>query len=121
MAKTVEEPYKKKEYEAFIKTLKWGSVGHWVEIARALNVDDDTILAWKKLPEAQTAIQEGIDRSIAAMEQAGGKDWRMWEAKLKMLGVNPPQKIEAEVTDARKSILDKYGLGGEGAGKTTEA
>lgn len=103
--------YKPKEYKAFIKLIDEGQVAHWVEMARALNVDEDTITAWKKLPEAQEAIQRGIDYALQCMQQAGARDWRMWEAKLKMLGINPPQKIEADVNDARKSILEKYGLG----------
>lgn len=100
--------YKEKQYKAFIKTLKWGSVAHWVDIARALNIDEDTITAWKKLPEAQDAIQQGIDQALAAMQQAGAKDWKMWEAKLKMLGVNPPAKHEIQGSDPIEKLLDKY-------------
>lgn len=111
---------KKTEYKAFIKHLKYGSAAHWVEIAKALNVDNDTITAWKKLPEAQMAIQEGIDQAIMAMEQAGRKDWRMWEAKLKMFGVNPPQKIEAVIDDPRQKILGQY-MGGKDAREAEEA
>lgn len=114
------DPYKRKEYEAFIKAINESQVGHWVEIARALNVDDNTITAWKKLPEAQDAIQKGIDYALQCMQQAGGRDWKMWESKLKMLGVNPVQKIEATVDDSRKDILKKY-MGEADAGKTKEA
>ena len=112
--------YKEQEFKAFIKTLKWGSAAHWLDIAEALNVDKNTITAWKELPEAKEAIQEGIYRALAAMEQAGAKDWRMWEAKLKMLGVNPPQRVEADISDSRKEILKKY-LGDEDAGEAKEA
>ena len=113
--------YKKKEYEAFVKALKFGSVAHWQEIAKALGVDEDTITAWKKLPEAQEAIQAGIDQSLAAMQQAGQKDWRMWEAKLKMFGINPATKIDATIGDPREKVLAKYGLGGSDAGQAKEA
>lgn len=114
--------YKKHEFKAFIKALKFGSIAHWVDIARVLNVDEDTITAWKELPEAQQAIQEGIDRALASMEQAGQKDWHMWEAKLKMFGINPATKIEADINDPRKEILEKY-FRGENAGqaKTTKS
>lgn len=105
------DPYKKKEYQAFIKTISTGQAGHWVEIARAINVDQDTITKWKQLPEAQKAIQDGIDFALKQMEEAGGKDWKMWEAKLKMLGVNPTIKIDAQINDPRKEILIQYGLG----------
>lgn len=88
------DPYKKAEFEAFIKTIKQGQVAHWVEIASALGVDKDTILKWKKLPQAQAAITEGIEHAIAQMQTAGAKDWRMWEAKLKMLGINPATNVD---------------------------
>lgn len=100
--------YKKNEFKAFLKTIKWGSVEHWQDIARALNVEEDTITAWKRTPEAQAAIEEGIDRALKAMEQAGAKDWRMWEAKLKMLGVNPPEKHEIKTADPIELLLKKY-------------
>lgn len=119
MGHSVEDPYKKKEYKAFVSAISEGNVGHWVEIARALNVSDDTITAWKKLPEAQEAIQKGINESLEGMKTAGAKDWKMYEAKLKMFGINPATKIEAKINDPRNSILDKY-LGGEGAGETQE-
>lgn len=120
MAKTVQSPYKKKEFDAFIKAIDEGQIGHWVEIARALNVDDDTITAWKKLPEAQDAIQRGIDHALKCMQQAGARDWKMWETKLKMLGINPATKIDANVNDPRTEILNKY-LGSKDAGETKEA
>lgn len=119
MVENSDEILKKKEYQAFIKAIDEGQVGHWVEIARALNVSDDTITAWKKLPEAQAAIQRGIDHALACMQQAGSRDWKMWEAKLKMLGINPATKIEASVNDPRQAILEQY-MGNSDAGKTTE-
>lgn len=110
---------KKKEYEAFIKAIDTAQVGHWVEIARALNVSDETIVAWKKLPEAQEAIRKGIDHALQCMQQAGSRDWKMWETKLKMLGVNPATKIEAVIDDPRQKILGQY-MGGTSAGQTEE-
>lgn len=103
-----EAPYKKKEFEAFIAAIDEGQVGHWLEIANALNVDKNTILEWKKLPEAQAAIQRGIDHALQCMQQAGSRDWKMWEAKLKMLGINPATKIDATIDDPRSKILGKY-------------
>ena len=72
MGHSVEDPYKKKEYKAFVSAISEGNVGHWVEIARALNVSDDTITAWKKLPEAQEAIQKGINESLGRNENGRG-------------------------------------------------
>lgn len=112
--------YKKTEFKKFISTLKWGSTAHWVDIAKAIGVDDDTLRAWRELPEAQAAIQEGVDNAIASMQQAGGKDWRMWEAKLKMLGVNPASKLDVDINDPRKDILSKY-MGDSDVGETSEA
>lgn len=111
--------YKKDQFKAFIKALKYGSVAHWMDIARALNVDDDTIKAWRDLPEAQLAIQEGIDEAFRRMQESGAKDWRMWESKLKMLGVNPAQKVEV-INDPRLDILGKY-MGEGDAGKVQKA
>lgn len=110
---------KKKEFAAFIKAIDTAQVGHWVEIARALNVSDETIVAWKKLPEAQQAIEATIIKALKGMETAGEKDWRMYESKLKMLGINPATKIEANIDDRRKKILDKY-LGDDSVGEAQE-
>ena len=85
---------KKEEFSAFIGMLKDGTVAHWQDIASALDVDNDTITAWKKLPEARVAIKKGIYYALAGMEKAGGKDWRMWESKLKMLGIVPKEKVD---------------------------
>lgn len=103
--------YKDVEYQEFIKEIEQGSIAHWQEIAEALGVDEDTITRWKKTPEAMEARRKGIAAALAGMETAGKKDWRMYEAKLKMLGINPAVKIDAKVTDTRKDILAKYGLG----------
>lgn len=115
------EPYKKKEFEAFIKTIHQGQVGHWVEIAKALNVDNDTIGAWKKLPEAQEAIQKGIDHALDRMQESGAKDWKMWESKLKMFGINPATKAEVELSSPARGVLEAAGLmEGKGGRETTE-
>lgn len=106
------EPYKKKEFKIFLASLKKGSQAHWQDIAEACGVEPDTITRWKKLPEAQYAIQQGIDEAIEQMSKVGGRDWRQWEAKLKMLGVNPATKVEhniAEDSPANK-LLKKFGL-----------
>ena len=113
--------YKKVEYEEFIKEIEEGSIAHWQEIAQALGVDEDTITKWKKSPEAIAAQKKGISNALAGMTRAGTKDWRMYAEKLKMLGINPPQKVVATINDPRKDILNKYGLGEQGAGKTEEA
>jgi hypothetical protein len=58
---------------------------------------------------------------MACMEQAGEKDWRMWESKLKMLGVNPSTKAEVTVNSPAKAVLDALELmEGKGDGQTTE-
>lgn len=88
------EPYKDEEFEKFIETIEGDTVEHWVNIASALGVARDTIVRWKKHPKAKEAIQKGIDRAMRGMEMAGSKDWRMYEAKLKMLGADSVQKID---------------------------
>lgn len=115
--------FKKDEFSEFIATIKEEQIAHWENVAEAIGVARSTIQRWRELPEAQDAITIGITRTLEQMENAGKKDWRMWAEKLKMLGVNPPQKIQAEVSDSRKIILDKYGLGEGYAGQaeTTES
>ena len=111
--------YKEEEFKEFVKLLDEGGAAHWIDIAKALDVSPNTITAWKKRPEARAAIRKGIVRALKNMEDSGSKDWRMWQEKLKMLGLNPAIKIDAIIDDPRKEILKKY-LGGEDAGKTEE-
>lgn len=114
--------YKEVEYQEFIKEIEDGSKAHWQEIAEALDVEPDTITRWKKTPEAVEARRKGIAKALAGMEKAGIKDWRMWAEKLKMLGVSTTDKLEVKVTDVRKDVLLKYGLGeDDSAGQTKEA
>ena len=87
---------KKAEFLAFIGEIEKGAIANWIDIARALGVDKDTITEWKKLPEAQAAIKKGISNALSSMEKVGYKDWRMWESKLKMLGLSPIQKQEIQ-------------------------
>jgi hypothetical protein len=103
---------KKTEFLAFLKILKGSAVqAHWIETADALGVNKDTITEWKKLPEAIKARQEGISEAIAKMEKAGAHDWRMWEAKLKMLGIgiNNTNSVNVQVnnqTDRTEEIAE---------------
>ena len=113
-------PQDKDKFRDFIKALKEDQVRHWVELATAANVSEATISRWKQLPEARKHLDLAVINTIENMENAGKKDWRMWADKLKMLGVNPPQKVEAEINDVRKEILDKY-MGVDDAGQTKEA
>lgn len=103
---------KSAEFKAFIETIKAGQISHWATIAEVLGVDKTTIIVWKRMPEAQEAIKQGIDYALAQMEQAGKKDWRMWESKLKMLGVNPANKFEGKVAtiNITDRILKEFGL-----------
>lgn len=112
--------YKREEFEAFIKTIEDGAVEHWIDIARALNVDPDTITAWKRTPEGQEAIKKGIKKAFVQMEKAGAKDWKMWDRKLQMLGVNPAQRVEVAVSDPVEATLKKLGLMDAGENKGTE-
>ena len=95
-------PYKKEEFEKFIELIKGDAVGHWVQIARVLGIDNSTIHAWKKHPLAQKAIKDAIERVSEEMERAGKDDWRMWESKMKMLGVSPIEK--QDVTSDGKPV-----------------
>jgi len=107
----VEDKYSFKE---FVKRLEKDQVGHWSEIARATGVSEATISNWKKLPEAQQAMERAIQRTLKEMENAGRKDWRMWEKKLKLLGVDAPEKVEHTGSSENpiELIINKYGEGG---------
>jgi len=87
-------PYKQEEFAEFIKLIEGDAVEHWMNIADALGVSKDTITNWKRMPEAKQAIERGINRALRGMEKAGGKDWRMWESKLKMLGASAVAKLD---------------------------
>lgn len=89
------KPYKTEEFKAFIKTIQDPTViAHWVEIAEALGVDPTTITEWKKCPEAIEARKAGIKEALYKMQYSGAKDWKMWESKLKMLGINPVDRTD---------------------------
>jgi trans-2-enoyl-CoA reductase len=105
-------PYKKEEYQAFIKNISEGNVSYWSKIAEALNVENDTITRWKKLPEAQAAIQKGIDKCLKEMETSGSKDWRMWHEKLKILNVQATQKLDLTSKGERIPLLGGVSING---------
>ena len=92
----VENPYKKEEFEAFIELLRGNTTAHWVQVANALGIEKGTITQWKKHPLAQKAIRDGIENAMEGMEKAGKDDWKMWESKLKMLGVSPIEKSDIQ-------------------------
>jgi len=105
---------KKAEFREFLKIIKGGTTAHWVQVAEVLGVDNDTITSWKKTPEAQEAIAEGIQRAMEEMETVGRKDWRMWREKLKMLGMSDYEQHDTHVQiNVLQAIVDKYG-GAEG-------
>jgi hypothetical protein len=101
------------KFREFIRTIKEEQVGHWVEVARAVGVSEATISNWRRLPESQEPIKLGIINTLEKMEKAGNKDWRMYESKLKMLGLVPTQKASITLQDPRGEILKKYGLTSE--------
>ena len=103
--------YKEAEFQTFLNLIEGGQIQHWVEIAKIIGVDKNTISAWKKLPEAQNAILEGISSSLSKMEQAGKNDWRMYEAKLRMLGLSDKPELKVQFSnDPAEEVLKKMGL-----------
>jgi hypothetical protein len=118
-------PNKVQEFEAFIKIIKKGDYTTWLQVAEALDVDQDTISAWKKHPRAQEALEAGIAHALKEMKKVGAKDWRMWHEVLKMLGVNTPTKLDLKNSrDPIDEILAAYGIKkaeGKDDGQTDEA
>jgi len=96
------EPYKTEEFEKFLDMLRGEAVYHWQQIADSLGVHRDTITAWKNHKSARKAIRDGIEKSLDGMTKAGKDDWRMWESKLKMLGVSPIER--QDVTSGGEKI-----------------
>ncbi len=94
---------KKDEFEAFLGVLREGGAAHWTDIANIVGVDKDTITEWKKRPEAKQIIAEGIQYALQQMEATGKNDWRMWQAKLSMLGISP--KSKTDITSDEKAII----------------
>jgi hypothetical protein len=90
-------PYKEAEFLAFIELIKGSATCHWVQIAKVLGVDKDTINVWKKHPLARKAIKDGIESALDGMLEAGKGDWRMHESRLKMMGISPIEKSEQEL------------------------
>lgn len=85
--------YKKAEFDIFLQMLKKASVnpvllGTWSSIATDLGVDNDTITAWKKMPQARDLIIKAKIFALEQMQQAGIDDWRMWKEQAKMLDVD---------------------------------
>lgn len=95
MSRNADNVYKKVTFEKFITLFQEPTViAHWKEIAEALGVNKNTITRWSKHPLAIEARQKGIDEALFKMQYAGAKDWKMWESKLKMLGLAPIDKSE---------------------------
>lgn len=119
--KSPDNPAKAAEFKKFLEIIEdQAQFAHWAEIARLLGLDKNTITAWKNTPEAQAAIAKGINRALKEMETAGKKDWRMWEAKLKLLGMNPPTEIKHDLSDPIAELLGRYGLKDAGQTKKTK-
>ena len=61
----------------------------------------------EKHPLAKKAIAEGIMRGLESMEQVGKNDWRMWESKLKILGVSPVDKKDVTSGGGSITVIEK--------------
>lgn len=106
-----DSPYKGEEFEAFIGALEDGTAAHWENIAEALGVHPNTIAGWRKHPRAIEATRKGLAHALKQMEESGSRDWRMWQERLKMLGINPANKTEVKLPDDPTNLLlKKYGL-----------
>jgi hypothetical protein len=100
-------PYKKQEFETFIKLINKGEVPEtWQLLAEALGVDNQTITDWKKVPEFQEALAKGIQRSLEQMELVGHRDWRMWKDRYSTLA----REKKTEVPDnlSRRIVAEEF-------------
>lgn len=101
------KPSKATEFNLFLEFMESGAVEYLYQVAEIIGVDAGTISDWKKLPQVQEAQARGIKRTMAEMEKAGKRDWRMWESKLKMLGISGVQKTD--ITSGGEKITPIYG------------
>lgn len=56
--------YKKEQFNEFVKILRKGHLGKWTVVAEALGISRETLVQWKKLPEAKKALVEGIVKGM---------------------------------------------------------
>ena len=96
---------KTEQFDEFLKIVGKEPLSHWLDIARVLGVDKDTITEWRKNPLARQAVIHGIRIAMKNMEKAGKNDWRMWATKLKMLGIGKEWPEEFETIQSEGPIL----------------
>lgn len=87
-------PYKEMEFEAFLEVIDKDRISSWKSLAEALGVTQDTIIRWKKHPEARKALNEGIHRCLKEMERSGKHDWRMWRERAELYGLKKVDNVD---------------------------
>lgn len=87
-------PKKVNEFNMFLEILEKGQAVHLGQIAQALGVGPETLTDWKKDPRAIEAQTKGVLAALEKMEKVGTDDWRMWQAKLAMAGIQAIQKTD---------------------------
>lgn len=109
--------HKHEQFEEFLRLIKEEKIpGEWEILAEAIGVTRQTINNWKKLPEFQEALSEGIKNAIASMEHSGRYDWRMWREKLALLTKEKEKEqgninINADkVLVIPSELIEKYGI-----------
>lgn len=103
---TPDNPYKDEEFEAFLESLEDPTVqAHWYQIAEVIGVTKETLSRWQKHPRAIEARQRGIAESLKGMRTAGATEWKMYESKLKMLGIVPVERQEHTGKDGNELII----------------
>lgn len=108
--KTVTNVRKEPEFRAFIKAVGNGEIPEtWELTAEAIGVHPNTISVWKKLPEFQLALANGIKRAIDQMEKTGKRDWRMWRERAAILSRERQRLngVGVEVTDQEGNRIVK--------------
>lgn len=104
---------KQVEYQTFLTLIGKGQIpANWQDMAEALGVKPGTISEWKKLPEFQEALLQGIDESFKRMSQTGQKQWQMWRERYAMLTKEAEKKanVAVQVNNIIGVKRDEYGF-----------
>jgi hypothetical protein len=111
--KIVTNVTKEPEFLAFLNLVEEQKIPDtWELVAQAIGVHPNTIKMWRKTPEFQKALAQGIKNAIENMESSGRRDWRMWREKIALLTKEKQEgiSIEAKILVIPSELMSKYDI-----------
>ena len=94
--------YKEQEFADFIDFIKQGLWRNNKLLAEICSVDEDTISAWKKKPEAIAARKLSLADTLRTFKNRGDVEKRLKEQGMEF----DPDKVEAKVTIEVSNLND---------------